>query len=612
MLVAPDEPRAGCGRPSSGPAERAPGLAFEPGLVDRILDDAGAEPGQLPLVESLLTDLWDRREGGYLTLRGYEAAGGVAGAVAEHAERTARRPSAGGRRRRLRAAVHRAGRPGTGARRRRFVRRPVRSRELRPPSATSCRRSPRAAAGRRPGRRDAGARRRRARPPGADRPLAAAAHWLAEDRDFLAWRTRSDTQRERWEADDRPTTALLRGAALAGGRRLAARARRRPWPRQTSTTCAAAGRGSAARCGAGGSSPRCWRCWRLAAGDAGGGRGRRRQALADQLAAANANALGREALARMPADSAPAAQLALAAWRSDPTSPQARTALATSFFALRSADAELLNVAPATVTGLTSAGDTVVVGGMPHLVALTGTSGPAPRRLELPDITSGELVALSPDGRRLAYTIPDHTEIRLREITGTAEPTTLPNQPVTPGTTVGSLSFAPDGERLGWITVDATNTVRMTVWDLRSDAEIPNGLGALAPDATAAWLTPDPNVVLMRYGKENAPETRLVRRSLVDGTEVATMPAGAVVAGTGTRVVSCEDGGDKPRRRSGSVRESGNNDQLVSLRRRHRRRVGRAGHAAVRLRVPARRRRGRSAGGSRRRDHDRHTGHGAA
>lgn len=43
-----------------GPAERAPGLDFEDGLVDRILDEAGAEPGQLPLVESLLAQLWER------------------------------------------------------------------------------------------------------------------------------------------------------------------------------------------------------------------------------------------------------------------------------------------------------------------------------------------------------------------------------------------------------------------------------------------------------------------------------------------------------------------------------------------------------------------------
>jgi hypothetical protein len=369
--------------------------------------------------------------------------------------------------------------------------------------------------------------------------------WLAEDHAFLDWRSRVDTQRAQWEADDKADTALLRGATLAEAVDwLPARAG------DLGPASADYLRLSRAR--------QRWevRRWRivtavlavlgLAAATLSVVAVDRRQVLAGQLAAANANAMGREALARMPADSALAAQLALAAWRSDPMSPQARTALASSFFALRSADAELLNVAPATVTGLLSAGDTVVVGGMPHLVALTGTSGPAPRRLELPEITSGQLVALSPDGRRLAYTIPDHTEIRLREITGTAEPTTLPNPPVTPGTTVGSPSFAPDGERLAWTTVDATNTVRMTVWDLRSDAEIPNGLGALAPDVTAAWLTPDPNVVLMRYGKENAPETRLVRRSLVDGTEVATMPAGAVVAGTGTRVVSCEHGGDKP------------------------------------------------------------------
>ena len=45
------------------------------------------QPGQLPVVASLLADLWERRAGGYLTLRGYAEAGGVAGAVARHVER---------------------------------------------------------------------------------------------------------------------------------------------------------------------------------------------------------------------------------------------------------------------------------------------------------------------------------------------------------------------------------------------------------------------------------------------------------------------------------------------------------------------------------------------
>src|SRR5205823_3404601 len=50
------------------PARLPPGLVFEHGLVERILDDTGTEPGQLPLVESLLTELWERRDGGYLTM----------------------------------------------------------------------------------------------------------------------------------------------------------------------------------------------------------------------------------------------------------------------------------------------------------------------------------------------------------------------------------------------------------------------------------------------------------------------------------------------------------------------------------------------------------------
>ena len=38
------------------------GLRFETGLVERILDDAGEEPGNLPLLEFVLKELWARRE----------------------------------------------------------------------------------------------------------------------------------------------------------------------------------------------------------------------------------------------------------------------------------------------------------------------------------------------------------------------------------------------------------------------------------------------------------------------------------------------------------------------------------------------------------------------
>lgn len=60
--------------------------AFEPGLVDRILDNIGQEPGALPLLEFALTLLWERHASGWLTHAAYEAIGQVEGALSRYAE----------------------------------------------------------------------------------------------------------------------------------------------------------------------------------------------------------------------------------------------------------------------------------------------------------------------------------------------------------------------------------------------------------------------------------------------------------------------------------------------------------------------------------------------
>jgi WD40 repeat protein/DNA-binding SARP family transcriptional activator len=67
------------------PAEKQ-GAAFEPGLVDRILDDVGEEPGHLPLLEFALTLLWERGRAGWLSHADYEEIGRVEGALARYAE----------------------------------------------------------------------------------------------------------------------------------------------------------------------------------------------------------------------------------------------------------------------------------------------------------------------------------------------------------------------------------------------------------------------------------------------------------------------------------------------------------------------------------------------
>ncbi len=75
----------------AGPAQAA-GLAIEPGLGDLLLRDikgggAGGDDAALPLLSYALLATWQRRDGQNLTLAGYQASGGIWGAVAQAAER---------------------------------------------------------------------------------------------------------------------------------------------------------------------------------------------------------------------------------------------------------------------------------------------------------------------------------------------------------------------------------------------------------------------------------------------------------------------------------------------------------------------------------------------
>jgi energy-coupling factor transporter ATP-binding protein EcfA2 len=73
---------------------RAAGLLLQRGLADTLLDDAGDEPGILPLVQYTLRELFDRRSGRWLTMDAYHALGdevdpelgGVKGVIAARAE----------------------------------------------------------------------------------------------------------------------------------------------------------------------------------------------------------------------------------------------------------------------------------------------------------------------------------------------------------------------------------------------------------------------------------------------------------------------------------------------------------------------------------------------
>lgn len=67
------------------PAERA-GLACEPGLVDRLVKDAGLDAATLPIVELMMSRLWQRRRDGWLTNTAYESIIGIKALTASLAD----------------------------------------------------------------------------------------------------------------------------------------------------------------------------------------------------------------------------------------------------------------------------------------------------------------------------------------------------------------------------------------------------------------------------------------------------------------------------------------------------------------------------------------------
>ncbi len=62
------------------------GLLFEQGLVEELLDDVKGSPGELPLLQHALLELYQRREGARLTLRAYQQIGRIEGALTRRAE----------------------------------------------------------------------------------------------------------------------------------------------------------------------------------------------------------------------------------------------------------------------------------------------------------------------------------------------------------------------------------------------------------------------------------------------------------------------------------------------------------------------------------------------
>ncbi|MET8685193.1 hypothetical protein ABZV77_13340 [Streptomyces sp. NPDC004732] len=79
--MTPDELRDVIVKPAA-----AAGLIVERALTARLIEEIRDEPGGLPLLSHTLLETWHRRRGRTLTVQGYEASGGVHGAIAQTAE----------------------------------------------------------------------------------------------------------------------------------------------------------------------------------------------------------------------------------------------------------------------------------------------------------------------------------------------------------------------------------------------------------------------------------------------------------------------------------------------------------------------------------------------
>jgi len=196
------------------------GLRFDPGLVETIGEEAGEADHPLPLLESALTQLWERREDGTLTHAAYQAVGQVAGAIGQWAEEAytelvpEERPLA----RRVFTRLVRYGEGEVADTRQRqslseLVARPEEQEPLH-----------------RLVRRLADARLLvTGGDPGAEtveiihdallQQWGRLKHWTAEQREFYLWRQRLDERLQEWEEKGRDEGALLRGALLAEAER---------------------------------------------------------------------------------------------------------------------------------------------------------------------------------------------------------------------------------------------------------------------------------------------------------------------------------------------------------------------------------------------------------
>ncbi|MFJ4809191.1 nSTAND1 domain-containing NTPase [Streptomyces longwoodensis] len=520
-------------RAVTAPVDAVPGLWFEPGLPQRIVADAGAEPGRMPLVQFALTELWHRRSRSMLTHAAYDELGGVAGALVTYADRTLDGLT-GSRQDCARRLFVQLARPEDGGT---FSRRPVRTCDLAPELLALARELA-------PGKLVVLSR----APGGAERDeIVDLAHealtrlwprlreWLAAARDFRRWQEQLRTDLHRWQAQNQEPARLLSDTDLAeADRALAEHPEDISADERTYILLSRrhARRGARLRQGAVAAlailttlavvlAISTWNSLTVAE---------------RQLRTQAAGLLAQLSADRPATDPTTALQLALAAWRTD-RSPQTRQALLQQYARDQYLVGSHPAVWPGRVTGMdaTPDGRVLVVqskpggGDRPTMTVVTGALQGKPKaRGQLAGVPEGQLLtALSPDGRHFAATAG--AEVRLWRLNDPRHPVTLKlSDHELPEDAGGALDFSSDSRRLLLTTTDngipCSNGERrcvpafIDIWDVptRARVPLPDGLLPHTGLREAAFTSASDTLATVSYTEDKLHQ-RIEVRDLVTG-----------------------------------------------------------------------------------------------
>ncbi|WP_329596981.1 helix-turn-helix domain-containing protein [Streptomyces pseudovenezuelae] len=494
----------------------AAGLTVERALTALLVEEIADEPGGLPLLSHALLETWRRRRGKTLTVAGYEAAGGMDGAIAKTAEKVYGRftedQAVAARRVLLRMVAPGDGTPDT--------RRPVEREELGGADRDDTAQVVEALAG--------------ARLLTLDGDTVEIAHealltawprlrgWIDEDRERLRAHRHLTEAAQAWQELGRDEGALYRGirltaaqehfggprrddltalehAYLDAGRDHEQKGRRRSRLVLTAVTAAL--------------------CLALVA--AGLAVGQWQSAVTAQHLA-QSRQLAAESAALLDSDPDLAALLAVHAYRTSPTREAAAALYAAAALPLRKRLAD--GTEPVDSLALSPDGHTVADQTRDGKVRIWDLPGGRLRHTFTGPHDSGEVAVFSPDGRTLAVATGGVIS-RWDPVTGRQLGTlTLP------GGSVRGIAFSPDSRA-----VAAASSTTVRVWDMATGRKRRGFTGHPSPQAVA--FGPDGRTVaavglngLLRVWDVTTGRIRTAGGGRIDGRAVSFSPDGRTYA----------------------------------------------------------------------------------